>query len=48
MTKVLKCSCPHSYQDSRYGKYQRVHNQKKDATNLTCTVCGTKRSTGGK
>ena len=41
-TKILPCTCQHPYQDSRYGKGQRVFNPRKDG--FTCTVCGTKRT----
>jgi len=45
-TKILSCTCPHDYQDARYGASKRVHN----ATNKPpsrppwrCTVCGRER-----
>ena len=44
--KVLKCTCSHNYQDKRYGKNMRVHNQTdKDHGNVwRCTVCKQERS----
>lgn len=49
--KVLKCKCPHDFQDKQYGKSNRLHNQmgksKKDAKTLDakwrCTVCEDKK-----
>lgn len=38
MTKIIACSCKHEFQDSRYGKGFRVHNQKKNG-DWRCTVC---------
>lgn len=43
---VKRCSCPHGYQDKRYGKKMRLHNRTKqsDAKGLRgwrCTVCKT-------
>jgi hypothetical protein len=44
-TKVLPCSCTNVYQDERYGKGMRVHNEggKKDRPSYSCTVCGALR-----
>ncbi len=39
MIKLIKCTCPHAYQDRTYGKGQRVANGKKDGKSWTCTVC---------
>lgn len=40
MAVVKACSCPSEYQDKKYGKGARVHNETaKDE--LRCTVCGT-------
>lgn len=36
------CSCTHKYQDEKYGKQNRVHNQCKDGS-WNCTVCGNKK-----
>lgn len=42
--KVMGCSCQHAFQDSQYGKGQRVHNSIKvaqgQAARWRCTVCG--------
>lgn len=50
-TKVFLCKCSNSYQDSVYGKGNRLHNGmqlqdlKPDATKKwRCTVCGNVRS----
>jgi hypothetical protein len=40
VTKIYKCSCSHSYQDEKYGKANRVHNQMKKEGCWKCTVCG--------
>lgn len=46
-TKILKCTCKHSFQDAEYGIGMRVMNhapakgKKKDC--YRCTVCGTTR-----
>ncbi len=39
-TKVIRCTCKHSFQDQEYGAQQRLGNinEKQDAA--TCTVCG--------
>ncbi len=40
MTKILLCTCKHSYQDKRYGKARRVFNSsEKDNKVYYCTVC---------
>lgn len=39
-TIILPCSCNHEFQDRRYGKGKRVHNQ---GAKTTCTVCGVKK-----
>ena len=43
--KITACTCKHDYQDSKYGKQQRVHNpfKKGDSFGHRCTVCGTER-----
>ena len=38
---VARCTCPHEYQDGRYGAGLRVHNV--GNKQAICTVCGTKR-----
>lgn len=37
---ISKCDCKHDYQDSVYGKNNRVHNQSGKVTEIHCTVCG--------
>lgn len=43
--KILRCSCPHEFQDKEYGKGSRVHNPIKgpSAVRFRCTVCGKER-----
>jgi hypothetical protein len=41
-TKIAFCTCPHEYQDKKYGKRKRLHNEARDG--WTCTVCGKKKS----
>ena len=37
---IKQCSCENEYQDKRYGKNQRVHNQYlKEGGGWRCTVC---------
>ena len=38
-TRIIKCICKNEFQDEKYGKGMRVHNEKKDGT-FRCTVCG--------
>ena len=38
-TKIMKCTCKHEYQDKKYGKQNRVFNQKVKANEYRCTVC---------
>jgi hypothetical protein len=40
--EVRPCHCASSYQDSKYGKGNRVHNlsQGGKKRNIKCTVCG--------
>lgn len=44
-TAIRPCSCQSSYQDDRYGKGMRVHNERpskvKGGERYGCTVCGT-------
>jgi len=48
-TVILRCTCRHPFQDSRYGKGMRVHNLmgagKASSTRrqCRCTGCGTVR-----
>jgi len=39
---ILRCSCTHPYQDEKYGRHMRAHNQtrKNDGQSYRCTVCG--------
>lgn len=45
-TKVKPCTCEHPFQDSRYGKGNRVMNPGDDSSGLEyrCTVCGRKHN----
>lgn len=43
-TKILKCSCAHTYQDEKYGAYNRVHTpmqkaERAEHRKYRCTVC---------
>ena len=40
---IKKCTCKHAYQDVRYGKGKRVHNERKTPGTYKCTVCETVR-----
>jgi len=46
-TRVMRCKCVHKYQDKKYGKKRRLHNEK-DPRGRTpgwrCTVCGESKS----
>jgi hypothetical protein len=42
-TKILPCTCEHVYQDSKYGKYNRIFNPRKD-NKYACTVCGKEKT----
>lgn len=44
-TKIIECSCTHEFQDSRYGKWKRVHNPAKNDNRVKyrCTVCGNEK-----
>ena len=48
--KHLKCTCDSLYQDKKYGKKVRIHNEAKDGndTAWTCTVCGKKKLNMGR
>lgn len=39
MVTILKCTCEHEFQDKRYGKGMRVHNEKASKGYWVCTVC---------
>jgi hypothetical protein len=39
---IRKCTCKHKYQDEKYGKGRRVHNEMKPRSGdkeCRCTVC---------
>jgi len=42
-TKIMKCSCKNTYQDSKYGSGMRLHNSRLDSakSGYRCTVCST-------
>jgi len=42
---IQKCTCQHDYQDSVYGKNNRVHNPTGKATEIRCTVCNKNNQT---
>lgn len=46
-TKVLPCTCANEFQDTEYGKGQRVHNEAKSNNALVkawrCSVCSNKK-----
>lgn len=39
MTKIIKCTCEHKFQDATYGKGNRVGNSTKEPKEYRCTVC---------
>lgn len=40
MTKIMQCDCKSDFQDSKYGKQNRVFVFALKASNHRCTVCG--------
>jgi len=43
MTEIFPCTCKSEYQDKRYGRGLRVHNEAKSSKAAgvgRCTVCG--------
>jgi hypothetical protein len=52
MTKIMFCGCEHEWQDKKYGKHMRLHNEcvkqekgKRATTKgFRCTVCNTVKS----
>lgn len=42
--KVLKCNCESEFQDSTYGKGNRLHNSCSDGKSWRCTTCGKERN----
>lgn len=47
---IKSCSCKHDFQDAKYGKGMRVHNEsqggKLSETKWSCTVCGNVKEFG--
>ncbi len=37
---IKRCDCKNEYQDRRYGKKNRVHNERSNKQGYRCTVCG--------
>jgi hypothetical protein len=47
MTRKLKCTCSHDYQDKAYGKGVRIYNDvAKIANTWRCTVCSRQQVQG--
>lgn len=42
--QVHSCSCSHEFQDKKYGRGQRLHNEAGKDSKLRCTVCGNEKS----
>lgn len=40
-TVIKECNCKNEYQDTTYGKKQRVHNER--TKSYACTVCGNEK-----
>jgi hypothetical protein len=36
---ILQCDCQNEYQDRKYGKGMRVHNQRGKTNNYRCSIC---------
>lgn len=50
MTRIVKCTCKHQYQDSLYGIGNRVANEfktKLSGRGYRCTVCLKEYNVGG-
>lgn len=47
-TQIMKCECPHEFQDKTYGRGLRVHNPapQKGASpqRVRCSVCGREKT----
>lgn len=44
--KIIRCTCQHSFQDTKYGSSMRVHNLAKQlgsSPKWRCTVCGNEK-----
>lgn len=49
MTRKLKCTCKHKFQDKEYGKGIRLHNScGVNGEKWRCTVCGDIKDKGVK
>ena len=46
MTVTKTCTCKHDYQDSTYGKQQRIFNLSEDGKKAKCTVCNNNINVG--
>ncbi len=47
MTKLIRCTCKHEFQDATYGQGRRVANAMKSGKSeqeYRCTVCAAKSS----
>lgn len=40
MTKIMRCTCKHEYQDEKYGEQNRMFVYASKTENHRCTVCG--------
>lgn len=40
MVEIMQCTCRNEYQDTVYGKGNRVHNYAMKPKSWRCTVCG--------
>ena len=40
----MECKCKHDFQDSVYGKRNRVFNERKEKGKYRCTVCSADRT----
>lgn len=45
--QILRCSCKHEWQDSKYGRGFRVHNPKFKEKQFVCTVCSNVKDLSG-
>lgn len=43
-TLVLPCECRSPFQDTTYGRGQRVHNRSQKNPTANCTACGKKKT----
>ena len=42
---IIKCACESEFQDSKYGKGNRVHNETMKGA-YRCTICGQTKQVG--